>query len=229
MDMHKCSICQEEKPVNPQNWKTYNRKDISGKPFTYTCFKRCLQCFNKERRETEDKEAKKQSNIKYKLNNKERIQQKSKDYLKKNSETINKKRRLAYRQNEEIRIKNVQRVTLFRNNNIYYKINHGISSVIRRSIHDKNNCPVFSLLGYSLEELMSHLQSQFQEGMSWNNYGEWHIDHIKPVCSFNFQSKHDAEFKLCWQLSNLRPLWAKDNLRKGAIDKLSKYQKPLTS
>lgn len=67
------------------------------------------------------------------------------------------------------------------------------------------------VVGYSIDELKRHLESQFEEGMSWENYGLWHVDHIKPVNTFSFSSPTDEEFKKCWALSNLRPLWAKDN------------------
>ncbi len=78
------------------------------------------------------------------------------------------------------------------------------------------------IVGYTLEDLKRHLESLFQPGMTWENYGfwGWHIDHIKPVCSFNYQDFNDSQFQECWGLNNLRPLWAKDNLRKGRLDKL---------
>jgi hypothetical protein len=73
----------------------------------------------------------------------------------------------------------------------------------------------FELLGYGIEELMSHLEKQFTEGMSWENYGEWHVDHIIPMSSFEFESTECEGFKECWLLSNLQPLWGEDNLIKG--------------
>ena len=72
------------------------------------------------------------------------------------------------------------------------------------------------LVEYTLEDLVIHLERQFLPGMSWENYGRWHIDHIIPCSSFEFESPDDPEFKSCWALSNLRPLWAKDNIRKQA-------------
>ena len=73
----------------------------------------------------------------------------------------------------------------------------------------------FELLGYTGKELYDHLESQFTDGMSWENMGEWHIDHIRPVASFNFDSTDHPEFKKCWSLDNLQPLWAADNLVKS--------------
>lgn len=69
---------------------------------------------------------------------------------------------------------------------------------------------------FTLEDLMKHLESKFQSGMTWENYGEWHIDHIRPESSFTYSSCKDKDFMLCWSLDNLQPLWKADNLRKGA-------------
>ena len=79
----------------------------------------------------------------------------------------------------------------------------------------KKSNKTFDLLGYTIEELMTHLESLFTEGMTWDNYGEWHVDHIKPMTSFSFESVDDAGFKECWDLKNLQPLWWNDNLSKG--------------
>lgn len=74
----------------------------------------------------------------------------------------------------------------------------------------------FETLGYTLEELMQHLESQFKEGMTWDNYGEWHVDHKIPMSKFKFTSTDDHEFQLCWSLENLQPLWGPENLSKGS-------------
>ena len=69
-------------------------------------------------------------------------------------------------------------------------------------------------VGYTFLELKTHLEKQFVDGMSWDNYGKWHIDHIIPISGFNFENKEDPDFKQYWALSDLQPLWAKDNWRK---------------
>lgn len=63
---------------------------------------------------------------------------------------------------------------------------------------------------------MASLEAKFKPGMSWENHGAWHVDHKRPIASYNFSSVDDHEFKECWSLENLQPLWAKENLSKGA-------------
>jgi hypothetical protein len=67
------------------------------------------------------------------------------------------------------------------------------------------------LLGYSAIQLKEYIESLFTEGMSWDNYGGWHIDHIKPVSSYD----SDTPVDVVNSLENLQPLWAFDNLSKG--------------
>ena len=69
------------------------------------------------------------------------------------------------------------------------------------------------LLGCSVEELKIHLEKQFVKDMNWQNYGQWHIDHIKPCSSFDLTDPEQQ--KLCFHYSNLQPLWAKDNIKKS--------------
>ena len=69
-------------------------------------------------------------------------------------------------------------------------------------------------VGYSVDDLRAHLERQFERGMSWDNYGDWHIDHIIPASSFKYDTVDDPDFHACWALTNLRPLWARENIRK---------------
>ena len=69
------------------------------------------------------------------------------------------------------------------------------------------------LIGCSIKELRTYLEAKFLPDMTWENYGLWHIDHIKPCSSFDLSLK--SEQKKCFNYSNLQPLWAKDNLSKG--------------
>lgn len=78
----------------------------------------------------------------------------------------------------------------------------------------KRKRPTFEMLGYTADDLVRHIEKHFLPGMSWDNIGEWHIDHVVPLSVFNFNSPDDIDFKRAWALSNLRPLWAIDNIMK---------------
>lgn len=72
------------------------------------------------------------------------------------------------------------------------------------------------LVGYSINDLIQHLEKQFDSNMTWENYGShWHLDHIKPQSLFKFETPDDIEFKKCWALENLQPLEAKENIKKS--------------
>lgn len=96
---------------------------------------------------------------------------------------------------------------------LHWRISNQVASVLRAR---KNRRAAFDLVGYSAAELRVHLERQFLKGMSWENMGEWHIDHIVPLSSFTITGPDDPELRRAWALTNLRPLWAKDNLAKGA-------------
>lgn len=80
---------------------------------------------------------------------------------------------------------------------------------------DKKGKRTDQVLGFTADDLRAHLERQFVKGMGWHNMGEWHIDHIVPVSSFTITSADDADFKACWALTNLRPMWADENRSKG--------------
>jgi hypothetical protein len=71
------------------------------------------------------------------------------------------------------------------------------------------------LLGCFAHELKAHIEGQFVEGMSWENRGEWHVDHIRPCATFDLSDP--AQMTECFHYTNLRPLWAKDNMSRPKI------------
>jgi hypothetical protein len=73
----------------------------------------------------------------------------------------------------------------------------------------------FEILGYQPQQLINHLEIQFKDGMSWDNYGEWHVDHKLPITYFKFNDVTDDEFKKCWSLENLQPMWGGENISKS--------------
>ena len=134
---------------------------------------------------------------KYNENNKERFTEWRKDWYDKNRDTINEKNR-EKRKNDP-----VFKITTNLRNRVCKTIQKGYKSA-----------KTLELLGCSREELMAHIESQFTEGMSWDKYGTFHIDHIKPCSAFNLLDPEEQ--RKCFHYTNLQPLWAIDNLKKGA-------------
>jgi hypothetical protein len=130
-------------------------------------------------------------------------------------------KRLEYA--KQNRTRKCERHKLRYKNDIQYKLGERIRSLIYRCFNDinsKKEIKSIDILGYSSKDLKNHLESLFLDGMTWDNYGlyGWHIDHIKPISTFVFTTEDDGinyiEMKKCNSLSNLQPLWAKDNLSK---------------
>ena len=95
------------------------------------------------------------------------------------------------------------------------KIKTRVSAAIYQCIKaGKGRRKTLEILPYTIPELMAHLEVQFTKGMSWDNYGLWHIDHKLPRVAFEYTTPDDEGFKQLWSLNNLQPLWAVDNLKK---------------
>ena len=89
-----------------------------------------------------------------------------------------------------------------------------IWAVLKESNVDKYG-HYFDVLQYTPEELINHLEKQFKDDMTWDNYGIWHVDHKSPITSFDIQEMGDEEFMKCWSLDNLQPMWGEENIRKS--------------
>lgn len=153
-----------------------------------------------EYREANKEEIRKRDNA-YKARNRETIRLKQSEYQRANAETRNEYTR-KYRKNR----RQVDKM---------FSIKENMRARFRYELAkrgDDQHIKANEYLGCSWVELKSHLASQFKEGMSWNNYGDWHVDHVIPLASA--QTKGEL-IKLC-HYSNLQPLWAFDNLSKGA-------------
>jgi hypothetical protein len=143
------------------------------------------------------------------------------NYYYKNKTRILKQTR-TYEKNLQInnpeKYKAIKKETNRRRRNIpRNKLNDRISVAIWRSLRNsKSNRHWETLVDFNLEQLIEHLEKQFKPDMTWGNYGQWHIDHKLPVASFNIDSEKSPDFKKCWALKNLQPLWKEENLKKGA-------------
>jgi hypothetical protein len=123
----------------------------------------------------------------------------------------------AYQQRAEVRERRRERERKRREQDPRFVIDDRISANVRKALKGKKAGRSWEVLvGYTLDDLTRHLERQFVEGMSWDNLGEWHIDHIVPLSRFSYTDVGDADFRAAWALTNLRPLWGPDNLKKHA-------------
>jgi hypothetical protein len=134
--------------------------------------------------------------------NKDKIKIVKKSYQRINRDKINKTKR-NYRSYK-------------RNADVQYTLSESLRNRLRRSLSGTYVGSVIEYLGCTVPELKTYLESKFQPGMNWDNYGYygWHIDHIKPLASFDLTDREQL-LEAC-HYTNLQPLWAIDNLRKGA-------------
>jgi hypothetical protein len=136
--------------------------------------------------------------------NKEHRKQYLKEYREKNIDKIRKTKR-DYERNRKASDPLYKLVANFRT---------AIYTVLKESNVDKYG-HYFDVLQYSPEELINHLEKQFKDDMTWDNYGIWHVDHKLPITSFDIQEMGDEEFMKCWCLDNLQPMWGEENIRKS--------------
>jgi len=163
--------------------------------------------------------------------NHEKILKKAREHYQSNSDTIKERARkyhethkeqkreysIKYRTEHPEIVREIQRKKQLkrRMNDPVFRMRRNVSRVIYHLLkHRKNRQSVTDLLGYSMDRLRRHLEKKFQPGMNWGNYGQWHIDHVIPLCAFNIATPDDIDFKRAWALSNLQPLWRSDNIAK---------------
>jgi hypothetical protein len=136
--------------------------------------------------------------------NKEHRKEYLKEYREKNIDKIRKTKR-DYERNRKAKDPLYKLISNFRT---------AIYQVLKESNVEKNK-HYFDILQYTPEELITHLENKFTDKMSWNNYGDWHVDHKLPITHFNIQEMGDSEFMKCWSLDNLQPMWGDENIKKS--------------
>jgi len=205
-----CAKCGEIKPKS--GFGRDKKRPDGHRPYC----KLCHAMGNKLWRER-NPEASAAASSNWKTNNKARVAEKVREYYSANPETYRDRARRWRLENPEKQKEVNVRASRKRRIRIDVKIHDSVGNRLRGSIREgKDWVSTFAILGYSLKALMTHLERQFLKGMTWDNYGEWHIDHITPLSSFEILHLDDPTIREAWCLTNLRPLWAKDNLSKHA-------------
>jgi hypothetical protein len=159
---------------------------------------------------------------------KQKVSEYGKIYREENKEKISKRKSIKYievikplynEKKDHINKRRNKRYIIRIQNDLEFKIEKNcrgrIQNALKRNLIDKKNRTT-KLLGCDIEFLKHHLELQFKDGMNWNNYGlkGWHIDHIRPCASFDLTKEEQQ--KECFHYTNLQPLWAEENLKKGS-------------
>ena len=225
-----CFQCSHEKYI-PQGLLNLVCKEC-GKDFQHLR-KNTLFCSKKCAKKNWDNDPKNQESIKNaRLKEKENTDwkekyQKLKAKVEANPELKLKRKEWSKNANKKWWKKNPKKAgeysMKYYNENIEYRVKHNlrivVSSAIKRGLAKKSKTTL-KLLNCTTKELLTHLESNFKDGMTWDNYSKkgWHVDHIRPCESFNLQN--EEEQIVCFNWRNLQPLWASENHQK--LDKYTK-------
>lgn len=163
----------------------------------------------------DNKEVIKQRRADFYVNNKERLNITTRDHYKNNKE--------KYRQRQNLYdIKNKDRLLEARRiwerdklkNDVQYKLQKLLRGRIRIALKNGVKCHgTTELIGCSIQEFRDYMESKFKPGMTWDNHGEWHIDHIIPISWYNLENEYCL--KAACNYKNMQPLWAKENYLKN--------------
>ena len=189
----RCTKCQGEFPATLEFFHKHSR----GK---YGLKAKCKNCCKAYKRDHYKK---------YKT----KIREYNKQYYELNGYAKLEYQKEYYRLNRDARVKYQMQYNKNRHHSDpHFKIKKNLSSRMQR-FFSKNGDRTIDFIGCSIDDLKLHLEKQFTDGMSWENYGDWHVDHIRPCCSFDLTDPEQQ--RECFNYTNLQPLWARDNLAKS--------------
>jgi len=221
MQTKQCTKCNKIKILSEY---TKDKKSKDG--LKYYCKKCSIE--NVKKYYLSHKEHVRKYKAKYQIKNKERLNEicrknhqdnkkernhKAKIYRKNNLDKLSIARK---KYNQTDRAKELKRLSHQRDRStIHGKLRHMLSRRLWHALKGSyKNSSTIEYLGCTIGELKFYLEGQFTTGMSWDNYGSWHLDHAKPCASFDLSK--ESQIKKCFHYSNLQPLWANKNLSKGA-------------
>jgi hypothetical protein len=207
----RCKMCVKAyREANREKAITYSRK-------YYQENKDLLYEKKKAHNEANKEAIKERSNAYYEAN-KETIKERNSSYYQKNKERLKVKARLHRQQPEVKRQDNLRRRNK-RLNDPNYRLALNVSNAVRKAIKKQGTTKggsTFSALPYTPLDLVEHLEKQFDEKMTWDNYGSyWDVDHIYPQSLLPYDSLEHPNFQKCWALDNLQPLEKNANIRKS--------------
>jgi hypothetical protein len=205
--MKKCVTCKEDKN---EDCFTHDKSKPDG------LYPTCKECLKEKRNDFIIKKKKSDYDKKYKLDNIEKVTEARKEYQKNIPNEVRAKHNRNYREKHKEEF-NKKQLLYIKKNKYKFAYRTILFNFLTRSNTNKTNI-TSELLGYDVGKFKQRIELNFKDGMDWNNHGEWHIDHKKPISMFKEGTPANIVNALC----NLQPLWAKDNLSKG--NKIIKYE-----
>lgn len=182
---------------NTKNTVEFYKNHRNPDGMAYTC-KACMAEYSK----------------KHKNLNKDKVAHSKQKWYSQNKEYVLDYQQKFYKENKEKIIKRVVKYSVERRRkDPVFRLSRNIRSRVYKALKQKTSVSISSLVGCSLDDLKQHIESKWQPGMTWDNYGKWHVDHIKPLVDFNLLN--EEELKKAAHFSNLQPLWAIENLKKN--------------
>ena len=228
--MKKCSKCNEVK-----SYEFFSKHKRHKDGYQYKC-KSCVKQYQQK-----NKDKIKEQSKQYYEENKEKIKEQTKQYREENKDKVKEQKKQYYEENKEhykqyreenkeyykqhnkeyykkYREENRQKINEYyknrRSENTLFRLSHNLRTRTSLAFRNKGyskNTKTQDMLGVEWEVVKMHIERQFKNGMTWSNYGEWHIDHIIPLASANTE---EELINLC-RYTNLQPLWAEENMSKG--------------
>ena len=173
----------------------------------------------KHRDKPESRARLKEYSAEYYLKNKKRVNKRNKTWFQNNKDKVRKAvkryrlKNLEYQRKWYAAYARRQR-KINPQFNMRERLSKGITMALNRYVKEGKRFGTLTYTGCSIAFLVKHIEKQFKDGMNWENRNKWHIDHIRPCASFDLtDTKQQLE---CFHYTNLQPLWAFDNMSKGA-------------
>ena len=220
--MKYCKGCKQTKELTEFGKRSRNPDGL---------FKQCKVCKNTRERKWKqnNREKCRASGRKWRENNREKCRERTRKYYKANREKRRAKHRewvqnnrekydlynKEYRQRPENKKRANARCRERTKTDPLYKIKKNLRCRFYHALKGKlKSARTMTLIGCSIPHLMDHLEQQFQPGMTWENYGTWHMDHMMPMASFDLNDPEQQ--RQCCHYTNLQPMWATENMCKNA-------------
>ena len=231
MELKECKVCGEGKPFSAYYCRTKGPR--KGTPGSATC-KDCDRARQRQSYEQNKEKAKQRNKANYEKHKAKRLSY-QRDYREANLEKVKAKDRAYSKNNREkirttkaaYREKNREKINAYHNrwrkdrmkNDPAFRMNETVRVAVREALKKQGKVKggrTFTALPYSSQDLVEHLEKQFDEKMNWGNYGSyWDLDHISPQSLLPYDSLDHPNFQKCWALDNLQPLEHIANIRKS--------------